>query len=319
VNGSGQIWKVRVEENEAEVESIRNLLQKRLPESIRVQERTLVTEKGGYGLSSLEVMGDHGKILLYFVASPARVAAPVSMKRNVQVSARPVAVIVIDDVGYRMDFLKFIRGIQVPLTIAILPRLPHSETLAEEIHALGQEVICHMPMEPEGEPYHNPGEGALMVSMDRDTVEQVLAENLRSVPWAAGFNNHMGSAATADGELMKFVMGFAKQKGLLFLDSRTTAATVAEETAREYGVPAISRNVFLDDLAEPHYIRRQLKDFMTLLKRQGYGVAIGHPHPSTLTVLREDLPELSKKIDFTTLQDLVNRLHSGIHEPEGDH
>ena len=58
----------------------------------------------------------------------------------------------------------------------------------------------------------------------------------------------MGSRFTADRDGMTVVMAELKRRGLLFLDSRTTGATVGPALAREYEVPLAQRNVFLDNV-----------------------------------------------------------------------
>ena len=63
-----------------------------------------------------------------------------------------------------------------------------------------------------------------------------------------GINNPMGSKSTGDREAMLVVLREVRSRGLLFLDSRTTAATVAARLAADIGVPHVSRDVFIDHL-----------------------------------------------------------------------
>ncbi len=75
------------------------------------------------------------------------------------------------------------------------------------------------------------------------------------------------------------------------MDSRTTAATVAYDTAQRDGVPTAFRNVpFLDDVQDTGAIRKQLQVALRGAKEKKSAVAIGHPHPATLAALREFLP-----------------------------
>jgi len=115
---------------------------------------------------------------------------------------------------------------------------------------------------------------------------------LQNVPDAAGVNNHQGSQATADAALMDELMPVLRERHLFYVDSRTTVATVAYETAQDFGVRSAFRNVpFLDDVAQVAAVRKQLELSLRGAREKGEAVAIGHPHPATLQALREVLPQ----------------------------
>ena len=66
---------------------------------------------------------------------------------------------------------------------------------------------------------------------------------------------------------------------------------MAYETARELGIPAAERQVFLDADGTPEGIRGEIERWKALARERGAAVAIAHPHPGTLEVLREEIPE----------------------------
>ncbi|HWX39337.1 MAG TPA: divergent polysaccharide deacetylase family protein, partial [Candidatus Sulfotelmatobacter sp.] len=133
-----------------------------------------------------------------------------------------------------------------------------------------------------------------------------FAAMLDTVPYAAGVNNHEGSLGTADQQLMDELMPLLRRHNLFFVDSRTTAATVAETTARAAGVPAARRNVFLDDEQSVPAIRKQFELAIRDAREKGLALAIGHPHPETLEVLSEMLPEAErKKVQLVFASDLA--------------
>ena len=118
---------------------------------------------------------------------------------------------------------------------------------------------------------------------------------LDTVPHAAGVNNHEGSRATADTALMEALMPALRARGLFFIDSRTTAATVAYDTAERSGVRAASRKVFLDDTPERAAILAQLELAARDALHDGSAIAIGHPHPATIAALAEGVPGLEAR------------------------
>jgi polysaccharide deacetylase 2 family uncharacterized protein YibQ len=150
-------------------------------------------------------------------------------------------------------------------------------------------------MEPQGFPRVRPGPGVILRAQSDGEIARVLEEDLASVPGAAGVNNHMGSAATADPRVMRAVARVLSRRGLFFVDSRTTDATVAERTAEEESVPSARRRVFLDDVATEAAVRAQLDDAVAKAKAEGGAIAIGHPYPATMAVLEKELPTMADR------------------------
>jgi polysaccharide deacetylase 2 family uncharacterized protein YibQ len=204
------------------------------------------------------------------------------------------AAILIDDLGQNQTALSELLKLRYPITFSVLPHLRYSRETAEEIHRAGGEVMLHLPMEPE------PGRAALgtgviRVGMADSEVAQTLDSDLASIAFARGVNNHEGSRATADPRLMLAVMRSLAHRRLFFIDSRTTAGTVAYEQARRVGVPSFFRSIFLDNTPSVPYTLAQLDRFCRVVKDRGAAVAIGHPHASTIAALRQYLPEFERE------------------------
>lgn len=202
------------------------------------------------------------------------------------------AAIIIDDLGQDLPPADQLLALPYPLTFSVLPHLPHSGKTAEEAHRGGREVMLHLPMEPESSA--QPGPGEIRVGMREAEVDRTLDQDLGSVPYAAGVNNHMGSRATANATLMREVIKALDQRRLFFVDSRTTARSVAFELARQEGLPTFFRSVFLDDTETVPYTLGQLREFRRIIELQGVALAIGHPYPSTIQALGRFLPEFER-------------------------
>ena len=199
--------------------------------------------------------------------------------------------IILDDLGQDRAAADAIFALPYPLTLSVLPDHPHSAEIAEEAHSRGYQVMLHLPMQSLGEERPEPAE--LRPGLPPGEVAALVARMLDSVPNVAGVNNHQGSQATADPALMDELMPVLRERHLFFIDSRTTAATVAYETAQRSGLPAAFRNVpFLDDVAEISAVRTQLELAIRTARSKGEAIAIGHPHPATLQALGELLPQL---------------------------
>ncbi len=209
-------------------------------------------------------------------------------------SSAPRLAIIIDDLGSDRAAAEAIFALGYPLTISVLPNHEHSVDIANEAHRRGFQVMLHLPMQsienetPEAQELH-PG-------MPAPEVAALVDQFLQNVPNAAGVNNHQGSQATANSALMDELMPVLRDRHLFYVDSRTTAATVAYDTAQDFGVRAAFRNVpFLDDVAEVTAVRKQLELALRGASGKGEAVAIGHPHPATLQALREVLPRAQEQ------------------------
>ena len=206
----------------------------------------------------------------------------------------PKLAILLDDLGSDPAAAEAIFALRQPLTISVLPFHAHSTEIAEEAGEHGIQVMLHLPMEAVGNTLPEPQE--LHVGMTTAEVAAEVSAMLGSVPTAVGVNNHEGSSATTDSRLMAELMPLLKQKSLYFVDSRTTAATVALDAARQAGLRCGSRNVpFLDDVEEVGAIRKELELAIRGAEEKGAAIAIGHPHKETLEALREMLPKIKAR------------------------
>ena len=198
--------------------------------------------------------------------------------------------IIIDDLGSDRAAAEAVFALGYPLTISILPNHEHSPDIAQEAHRRGFQVMLHLPMQSVAN--ETPEAQELRSGMPPPEVAAMVDRFLQNVPDAAGVNNHQGSQATADAALMDELMPVLRDRHLFYLDSRTTAATVAYDTAQDFGVRSAFRNVpFLDDVTQVAAVRKQLELALRGAREKGEAVAIGHPHVATLQALREVLPQ----------------------------
>lgn len=219
----------------------------------------------------------------------------------------PAVSIIIDDIGPALRPGQRAIGLPGPVAFAFLPHTPHSVTLAELAAQRDKEVLLHLPMQAiQDGPL---GPGAVTLDMDRVQFSKAVAAALAAIPHRSGVNNHMGSLLTQHPGHMTWLMQDLKQRGdLFFVDSRTSAQTVAEQMAQEQGVPVLRRHVFLDHDPTPQAVEAEFERLLALARRQGEAIAIGHPYPSTLDVLERRLPALAEQgIELISLQEMLAR------------
>lgn len=223
-----------------------------------------------------------------------------------RVQAETTISIIIDDMGDRLSLGRRAVNLHGVMTYAFLPHAPHSRSLAEQAHEQNKQVMLHQPMSAQS--HRKLGRGGLEESITAEQLEKILADNLASIPHAAGINNHMGSLLTQHSDMMSiFMEAIARRGNLFFVDSRTTSASVALKQARENGIASTTRDVFLDNSKSVDTINAQVDALIARAKRKGYALAIGHPYRETLEVLEARLPLLQEQgIKMVNASDYIN-------------
>ena len=211
---------------------------------------------------------------------------------SVPAAAEPHIAIIIDDLGYRRSLGERAIALPGPVAYAVLPGTPNGPELARLAHQSGKEVLLHLPLEAmhAKRPYEP---GLLLLDMTRSGFADTVSLNLSSVPHVSGINTHRGSLLTRHPGHMQWLMEeISDRGGLYFVDSYTTADSVALEIAREHGIPAARRDVFLDPDPSPSAIASEFARLKAVADEQGFAIGIGHPYPTTLEYLEQALPLL---------------------------
>jgi hypothetical protein len=218
----------------------------------------------------------------------------------------PRVAIIIDDLGYDRRIARRFLELDTDFTFSVLPHTPYTRTISREVHERGRELILHLPMEPLEYPRIDPGPGALLTSMTPDELIEQLRSNLAAVPGIKGVNSHMGSRLTAAADQMNQIFSILKQQKLYFVDSRSTARTRGRSSAKLLQVRFAERDVFIDHVQDPAFIRSQCRKLVRIARKKGYAVGIAHPYKSTYKVLLEMLPELQREVQVVPASHIVH-------------
>ncbi|AIB46512.1 divergent polysaccharide deacetylase family protein [Haemophilus influenzae] len=210
--------------------------------------------------------------------------------------------IVIDDVGYHSKEDAAIFAMPREISVAIIPAAPYARARNQEAKSQGRDILIHMPMQPVSAVKIE--DGGLHLGMSAAQVNDRVNTAKNIVHDAIGMNNHMGSAATADPQLMTYLMTALQEKHLFFLDSRTIGKSVAGKIAKEQGVRSLDRHIFLDDSNEFADVQRQFKAAIHYARKHGSAIAIGHPRQNTIAVLQAGLRNLPEDIQLVGMGNL---------------
>ena len=201
-------------------------------------------------------------------------------------TTKPQLAIIMDDLGRSLGVAQQLIDLNLSVTLSILPGEPLATEVALLASRSGQEVMIHVPMEPQNYPETNPGKDALLLGQSDKEMRRRIATMIKAIPYASGANNHMGSRFTEYSEGMRTVLSIMRENGLFFVDSRTTAQSIVKREAERVGVPTTVRDVFLDNVAEVDAISVEISRLIKRAKQNGSAVGICHPYPETITALR---------------------------------
>ncbi|MBR7887703.1 divergent polysaccharide deacetylase family protein [Marinomonas sp. A79] len=212
--------------------------------------------------------------------------------------------ILIDDLGYNRQGMTASLALPTEVALAILPSTPYAQKTAVGAQQQQRITLLHAPMENLRNLKLGPG--GLYASMTEQELKATLSKDLDGLPGIQGVNNHMGSLLTAKADSMAWVMETLKGRSLFFIDSLTNPKSVAKQTAEDYGLKTVSRDVFLDNIRTEKAIDRQFSRLITLARRHGSALAIGHPYPETTAYLKKRLKQLRQEgVRLVPLSDVL--------------
>ena len=214
--------------------------------------------------------------------------------------------IIIDDLGYDISLANALLELDLALTFSVLPFTPNTRLIARKAWNDGRETMLHLPMEPMNYPAINPGDGVLLISMDREMILDTLNRDLSQIPFVAGVNNHMGSRFTKNRKKMVTVLAELKKKGLYYIDSRTSSDTVAFDVAKKMALRTASRDIFLDNHLSENALKIQMERLLSVARHKGSAIGIGHPHKKTFDLLKNFQTTLTNEAEVVPASNLVN-------------
>ena len=223
-------------------------------------------------------------------------AAPRKIVKSVK---KPKLAIIIDDMSTKHE-IENIKSIGIPVTMSFFPprkARPNSAKLA----AKEKFYMVHLPMEAFS--FHAEEPLTLRVSDSQETIINRIKTIKKLFPRVSYINNHTGSKFTADETAVNRLIVALNSQHIHFIDSRTTAQTKVPKVLENFGLRYVARDVFLDHDMDKASIIHEIKRAIKLAKLHGTAIAIGHPHPKTIEVLKES-KYLFKDVDLVQVNQI---------------
>lgn len=222
---------------------------------------------------------------------------PKSKPRKIEVyTSKPKLAIIIDDVSTASQ-VRAIKSLHLNVTMSFLPpraARPNSAKLASH----EKFYMVHLPMEAMHFSAEEPH--TLRITDSQQKISARIKTIKKLFPKVAYINNHTGSKFTANEGAMNRLIFALNSNGIHFIDSRTTAKTMAPKVLKNFGLKYVARDIFLDHHMDKPYILKQIKKAIAVAKAHGSAIVIGHPHKNTLQALYES-KKLLKAVDLVQI------------------
>lgn len=212
--------------------------------------------------------------------------------------------VVIDDCGYSLSLARELAKLDYPITFAVIPYTPYGKQTAVLAKKAGKVLFLHFPMQPRSYPKFDPGKGALLLNMPRKLISVITKADFAYLPVKAdGVNNHTGSAFTESSEKMSQALAEIEKYTPAFLDSHTSAKSVAYKECRKTKLKCAQNDIFLDN-EEPglvtitdkeNHVHNELMKAARMALRSGSAIAIGHLKKATISALPKTFDEIEKE------------------------
>ncbi len=201
----------------------------------------------------------------------------ISLHAHVLADSPKKVAIIIDDFGGKVHGVDSFLDGAIPITVAVMPFQEHSTEQAERAHQAGLEVIIHMPMEPKKGKASWLGPKGITSGLSDEEIRNRVQQAIIDVPYAKGFNNHMGSKIVENEHIMRIILEVVKEHNLYVIDSGTSPKSVISKIANELDIPHAMRHIFLDDThSSRQHVNKQMTSLLKLAEKKKKAIGIGH-------------------------------------------
>jgi polysaccharide deacetylase 2 family uncharacterized protein YibQ len=301
--GQKMIKSKKVLQNDVKSKEALKNLQKLVDENIITNKKLSEEKNKSFNISSEKTI--NSEALDYIENSKkeiniSKVVTPIKNKTVKNNKLKPKLVIIMDDMSFKTQ-VKSLKNLHMKITPSFFPPTknhPHTAEYAKEF----DHYMVHLPMQATNPYFHEEPE-TLHIDSDYDFIENRIKFIKKNFPKVEFVNNHTGSKFTSNLESMKKLYEVLDKYHIVFIDSVTTTKSKAPIVAKENHKILLQRDVFLDNFPTIIYIRNQLKLAVKKAKKNGYAIAICHPHKITFKALR-DSQDILKNVNLIYIGDM---------------
>ncbi|MDA9769729.1 divergent polysaccharide deacetylase family protein [Emcibacteraceae bacterium] len=222
---------------------------------------------------------------------------------------KPRIAILVTDIGLNSKSSTMaIENLPGQVNLAFSPYGRNLQDWMNKAREKGHEGFLMLPTEPLNYPDSDLGPHTLITDLNE-------RENLSRLDWIisrvggyVGVVNHMGSKFTASEEALTPIINDLKDRGLMFVDARSTRFSMAARLARRASMPRAINDRYIDNVMTAEEIQKQLGELEKTANTFGAALGIARALPLTINEIATWSMSLEEKgIDLVPVTAIANR------------
>ena len=222
---------------------------------------------------------------------------------------KPRIALIISNLGLSDTYTKAtLELLPEDITLSFSHVAPRLKSWVREARQKGHEILLDIPMEPIGFPKNDPGRATLLTSSNEVENLNRLEHIMKQAGGYVGLLGTLGTKFMLHSETFLPVLRSIKQRGLIYVDSRSTSRSLGPELASSIQLPKAFNNVFVDKEPSQEKIKNKLDELERIALKRRFAVGIAQPLPITIEILRQWTKELkTKQIALAPITAIVDK------------
>lgn len=222
---------------------------------------------------------------------------------------KPRIALIISNLGLSETYTKAaLELLPEDITLSFSHVAPRLKTWVREARQKGHEILMDIPMEPIGFPKNDPGRATLLTSSNEVENLNRLEHIMKQAGGYVGLLGTLGTKFMLHSETFLPVLKSIKQRGLIYVDSRSTSRSLGPELASSIQLPKAFNNVFVDREPSEEKIKNKLDELEKIALKRRFAVGIAQPFPITIEILSQWTERLkAKQIALAPITAIVDK------------
>ena len=222
---------------------------------------------------------------------------------------KPRIAIIVTNLGLSATYTKAaLKLLPEDITLSFSHVAPRLKSWIREARQKGHEVLMDIPMEPLGFPKNDPGRATLLTSSNEVENLNRLEHVMKKAGGYVGLLGTLGTKFMLHSETFLPILKTIKQRGLIYVDSRSTSRSLGPELASSIQLPRAFNDIFIDKEPSNQKIQGKLDELEKIALKKRFAVGIAQPFPLTIEILSQWAEKLkAKQISLAPITAVVDK------------
>ena len=222
---------------------------------------------------------------------------------------KPRIALIISNLGLSDTYTKAtLELLPEDITLSFSHVAPRLKSWVIEARQKGHEILLDIPLEPIGFPKNDPGRATLLTSSNEVENLNRLEHIMKQAGGYVGLLGTLGTRFMLHSETFLPVLKSIKQRGLIYVDSRSTSRSLGPDLASSIQLPKAFNNVFVDKEPSQEKIKNKLDELERIALERRFAVGIAQPLPITIEILSQWTKGLkTKQIALAPITAIVDK------------